>query len=96
VAVSSYAATEGAGVGIDYRAVSVMINLSIVSPMPKKSKLRTIRDEIAAMPTEQLLADVMAMAGSWADLEDITDDGIGQMPWGFIESTDTDEANPSV
>ena len=47
--------------------------------------------EIAAMTPEQLLAEILATAGAWADMENLSDDGFTDMEWGFTDLFDSDD-----
>jgi hypothetical protein len=47
--------------------------------------------EIEAMTPEEFLAAFLAMAGAWADMEDLTDEGFSGKGWGFMNFLDSEE-----
>lgn len=54
-------------------------------PVPVMDKRQSMLDEIdreiAAMTDDQLVAEILAMAGAWADNPDLTDDGFIGSRW---------------
>lgn len=51
-----------------------------ISPMPAKLRLIQYEDsETAAMTDEEIKAEVLAMAGSWADRDDIDDNWLDDL-----------------
>lgn len=72
---------------------------SEVVPMPAdefKLLCDAIDNQIAAMTHDQYIEALLATAGAWADLENLTDDGFTDMPWGFDRYQIGDQDAPKL
>lgn len=49
--------------------------------------------ELDAMTTEEFLKEFLALAGAWADMENLSEDGFTDMEWGFTDFFESDESD---
>ena len=59
-----------------------------------KDLFDAIDREIAAMTIEELIAEIRASAGAWADVENLTDDGFTDTKW-FRDPSELDNDGPN-